>query len=98
MLFRAFLPQVRLTKDWLNMTKTTSLENLGFESALAELETIVRDLESGKITLEESIAAYERGMALKSHCDTKLRDAKVKIDKIVVNADGSLATEKFEDK
>jgi exodeoxyribonuclease VII small subunit len=47
------------------MTKTVALENLGFEAALAELETIVRDLESGKITLEESIAAYERGMALK---------------------------------
>lgn len=80
------------------MTKTTQLENLGFEAALAELETIVRDLESGKITLEESIATYERGMALKSHCEAKLRDAKMKIDKIVVKADGSLATEKFEDK
>lgn len=80
------------------MTKTAPLENLGFEAALAELETIVRDLETGKISLEESIAAYERGMVLKSHCEVKLRDAKMKIDKIVVNSNGSLATEKFEDK
>lgn len=80
------------------MTKTTSLENIGFEAALAELETIVRDLETGKISLEESITAYERGMTLKSHCEAKLRDAKMKIDKIVVNTDGSLTTEKFEDK
>ena len=80
------------------MTKATSPENMGFEAALAELETIVRDLESGKITLEESIAAYERGMVLKTHCETKLRDAKMKIDKIIVKSDGSITTEKFEDK
>ena len=77
---------------------SSPVEKMAFESALAELETIVKDLESGKVSLEESIAAYERGMALKSHCEAKLRDAQMKIDKIVVGANGNLTTEKFEDK
>jgi len=74
------------------------VEKMAFESALAELETIVKDLESGKVSLEESITAYERGMALKSHCEAKLRDAQMKIEKIVVGSNGSLTTQKFEDK
>lgn len=79
-------------------TPLPSIENLGFEAALAELETIVRDLESGKVTLEQSIAAYERGMALKSHCESKLRDAQMKIEKIVVGANGSVTTAPLDDK
>ncbi|OFW88267.1 MAG: exodeoxyribonuclease VII small subunit [Alphaproteobacteria bacterium RIFCSPHIGHO2_12_FULL_45_9] len=74
------------------------VEKMAFESALAELETIVKNLESGKVSLEESITAYERGMALKSHCEAKLRDAQMKIEKIVVGSNGSLTTQKFEDK
>ncbi|MBU0801006.1 MAG: exodeoxyribonuclease VII small subunit [Alphaproteobacteria bacterium] len=75
------------------MNKTQiSVENLSFEAALAELETIVRDLESGKAALADSIAAYERGTALKQHCETKLREAQAKIEKISVNSDGSLST------
>lgn len=77
---------------------TSSLDKLGFEAALAELETIVRDLESGKVTLEESITAYERGMALKNHCEAKLRDAQMKIEKIVVGANGTLSTTPLDDK
>ena len=81
------------------MTSTSSpVEKMAFESALAELETIVKDLESGKVSLEESIIAYERGMALKSHCEAKLRDAQMKIEKIVIGANGTVSTEKFEDK
>lgn len=80
------------------MTKSNaSLESLGFEDALAELEKIVRDLESGKINLEESIAAYERGMTLKSHCEKKLRDAQMKVEKIMVGANGSLSTTSLQD-
>lgn len=79
-------------------TPSPSVENLGFEAALAELETIVRDLESGKVTLEQSISAYERGMALKTHCESKLRDAQMKIEKIVVGANGTLSTAPFDDK
>ncbi len=73
------------------------IKKMGFESALAELETIVKDLESGKVSLEDSISAYERGMALKAHCESKLQDARMKIEKIVVGADGAITTEKFED-
>lgn len=68
------------------------IEKMSFETALAELEVIVRDLESGKTTLEKSIASYERGVALKTHCEARLRDAQSKIEKIVVSADGSIAT------
>lgn len=68
------------------------IDKMSFETALAELDAIVRDLESGKTTLEKSIAAYERGVALKTHCETRLRDAQSKIEKLVVGADGSLAT------
>lgn len=77
---------------------SSPVEKMAFETALAELETIVKDLESGKVSLEDSINAYERGMALKSHCEAKLRDAQMKIEKIVVGANGNLSAEKFEDK
>jgi exodeoxyribonuclease VII small subunit len=73
-----------------------TVENLTFEAALAELETIVRDLESGKAALADSIAAYERGTALRQHCETKLREAQAKIEKISVNKDGSLSATPFE--
>lgn len=61
---------------------------LSFEKALAELEEIVRKLETGQAELEESIALYERGAALKSHCEAKLKAAQEKIEKIVVGGDG----------
>lgn len=57
---------------------------LSFEKALAELEEIVRKLEQGSVDLEESIALYERGAALKAHCEAKLKSAQERIDKIVV--------------
>lgn len=69
-----------------------SLDKLSFEAAMAELETIVRDLENGKTSLEDSINAYERGIALKNHCEGKLREAQARIDKIVVKPDGSVST------
>lgn len=66
---------------------------LNFEDALAELERIVRQLEEGRGKLDESIASYERGTALKRHCEAKLREAQAKIDRITVAADGTLGTE-----
>ncbi|MCB1559331.1 MAG: exodeoxyribonuclease VII small subunit [Alphaproteobacteria bacterium] len=76
------------------MTKSTSaIDKLSFEEALEELEQIIRNLETGKTSLEESITTYERGIALKNHCETKLREARMKIDKIVVGANGTLSTE-----
>ncbi len=76
-------------------TKTPypSVADLSFENALAELETIVRDLESGKTSLEDSIISYERGILLKAHCDKKLKDAQMKIEKIVMTSDGNITTQ-----
>lgn len=79
------------------MSEQTAIENMSFEQALAELETIVRGLESGEAALESSITAYERGIALKKHCETKLREAREKIEKITVNADGSLSAEPLDE-
>ncbi|MEE9347942.1 MAG: exodeoxyribonuclease VII small subunit [Robiginitomaculum sp.] len=71
----------------------TEISSLSFESALAELETIVTRLERGDAKLEESIAIYERGAALKAHCDAKLKAAKLKVDKIVLGPNGQLESE-----
>lgn len=69
------------------------IDKLSFEDALGELETIVRNLEQGGTPLEKSIGSYERGIALKKHCESKLRDAQAKIEKITVKQDGSLTAE-----
>ncbi|HEY8190570.1 MAG TPA: exodeoxyribonuclease VII small subunit [Micavibrio sp.] len=72
----------------MNSKTDAQIQGMSFESALAELEAIVRDLETGKAALEDSIACYERGIALKKHCETKLREAQAKIEKITVGPDG----------
>ena len=64
-----------------------------FEEALEELETIVRKLETGEAPLDDSISAYERGTELKRHCEEKLRDAQIKIEKISIAEDGSINTQ-----
>lgn len=61
---------------------------LPFEKALAELENIVRQLEGGRVPLEESIAIYERGEILKRHCEALLRRAEARIERITLGADG----------
>ncbi len=58
------------------------IAKLPFEAALAELETIVEKLEKGAVALEESIKIYERGEALKAHCDKLLRNAEMRNEKI----------------
>lgn len=73
-------------------TAPAPVETLSFESALAELETIVREMEAGKTGLEDSIKAYERGVALKNHCAARLNDAQMRIAQITQNADGTLGT------
>jgi len=69
------------------------IAKLGFEDALKQLEDIVRDLEGGKGKLDDAIKSYERGAALKRHCETKLAEAQMKIDKIMLGADGGVKTE-----
>ena len=58
------------------------ISELSFEEAMAALEQVVGRLERGEVPLEESIALYERGAALKAHCETKLKDAEAKVELI----------------
>ena len=66
---------------------------LSFEDALAELEAIVRTLEAGSGSLDEAISAYERGAALKRHCEAKLQEAQARVEKIVLAPDGTVGAE-----
>lgn len=68
------------------------LKNLSFEEALAQLEIIVRELESGRIKLDDAIAAYEKAVALKQLCENKLKAAQLKIEKIEIGTDGEIKT------
>lgn len=71
-------------------SKSNAADTTSFESALAELETIVQQLESGKISLDDSVAAYERGMMLRQLCETRLNEAQLKIQHVAVSGDGAL--------
>lgn len=70
----------------------TEIAALSFEAAMAELEEVVRKLESGQVALEESIQLYERGAALKAHCDAKLRAAEEKVEMIRAREGQAVAT------
>ena len=74
----------------------SDIETLSFEQALAELEKIVAELESGQAPLERSIEVYERGAALKAHCEAKLEAARLRVEKIVVGAQGAVGSEPAE--
>ena len=78
------------------MSEPADIASLSFEAALAELEQIVARLESGQAPLEDSIRMYERGAALKAHCETRLEAARLRVEKIVVGAAGQVATEPAE--
>jgi len=73
------------------------IKDLSFEDALKELEGIVQRLERGDAPLEESITIYQRGAALKAHCDAKLKDAQMKVEKIVLDGSGKASTENFDE-
>ncbi len=79
------------------MAKQTETENeaipedvaaMSFEAAMAELEQIVQNLESGQVDLDASIALYSRGAVLKRHCEAKLNAASEKVEKIVADGAG----------
>jgi exodeoxyribonuclease VII small subunit len=78
------------------MTAAPDIAALSFEEALAELEKIVAELESGQAPLERSIESYQRGAALKKHCEDKLEAARLKVEKIVVGGDGQPRAEPTE--
>lgn len=73
-----------------------SIESMSFEESLRELEAIVRRLEEGKTSLEDAMNAYERGAGLRAHCEKKLKDARLRVEQIVVGADGSVTSQKSE--
>lgn len=62
---------------------------LSFEDALKMLEDIVRQLESGQVRLAEAVSAYERGSLLRRHCERRLAEARAKVERITVSADGA---------
>ena len=70
------------------------IAQMSFEDALKELEEIVRRIEDGRAKLDDAISAYERGVALKRHCEAKLKEAQTKIDQITVT-DSTVGVEPF---
>jgi exodeoxyribonuclease VII small subunit len=78
------------------MAEPSDIASLSFEAALAELEKIVAELESGQAPLERSIEMYERGAALKAHCERRLEAARLRVEKIVVGAGGATGVEPAE--
>ena len=64
------------------------IKKMAFEQAIDQLETIVKRLEDGKVPLEESVAIYERGEALKRRCEDLLRQAEARVEKITLDAAG----------
>ncbi len=72
------------------------IRKMSFEEALDELKSIVGKLEQGQGTLDSAIGDYDRGAALKRHCDAKLREAQAKIEKISLSADGAVRSEPFD--
>jgi len=67
----------------------TDVSEMSFEEAIKELETVVGQLERGDVALDDSIALYERGAALKARCETKLKEAEEKVAKITLGENGA---------
>lgn len=67
----------------------TPIEEMSFEAAMAELEQVLNKLDGGDVALDDSIALYERGAALKARCEKKLAEAEEKVAAITTDADGN---------
>jgi len=65
----------------------TDIKDMTFEKAMNELELLVRRLEEGRLSLEDAINSYERGTALRTHCEAKLRAAKLKVEQVLSDQD-----------
>jgi exodeoxyribonuclease VII small subunit len=88
---RPVIPTPLKTQD-----ATKPVGDMSFEAALKELEIIVARLEQGEVDLEDSIALYERGQALKAHCEAKLKAAEGRLEKIVQGAGGPAIGERLD--
>ena len=74
------------------MTQPKAIEKMSFESALAELEEIGRKIDTGQEDLANAVESFERGVLLKKHCESMLKNAKLKIEKITNATDTELQT------
>ena len=72
------------------MSESKPIAGMSFEEAIRELEQVVSALDRGDVPLEESIKLYERGAALKAHCETKLKEAEEKVALITQEGDGTI--------
>ncbi len=64
-------------------------DDMSFEAAMAELETVVSRLETGDVALEDAIKLYERGATLRAHCEARLKAAEAKVEAITLGPDGA---------
>lgn len=79
------------------MTTVKDLDkNISFEEALNELEEIVKKIDNGQETLEAAVSSFERGVLLKNYCEKKLKEARLKIEKITKLADSTVTLEETE--
>lgn len=83
--------------DPASQPEPSAIATLSFEAALAELETIVRQLEAGQVPLDATIGLYERATMLRQHCDARLKDAEMRIERIVAGPSGAVAAVPFDD-
>ena len=74
------------------MTQSKAIEKMSFEAALAELEEIVRKIDTGQEDLANAVESFERGVVLKKHCESMLKNAKLKIEKITNVTDKEVQT------
>ena len=72
-----------------------NLDDLSFEEAMVQLENIVRELESGRIKLDEAVSAYEKAVKLKQLCEEKLKNAQLKIEKLNIGTNEKVTSEEF---
>jgi exodeoxyribonuclease VII small subunit len=80
--------------DWL-MNNDNVLDKMTFEEAMNELENLVESLDKGDISLDQAIAAYDRGSQLKDHCQKKLNEAKMKVETIQLSDNSEVVTDKL---
>ena len=73
--------------------KLKEIEEMTFEEAMKEFEEIVKKIDSGQESLENSLQAFDRGAKLKAYCEKKLQEARFKLEKIIQQADGTITTE-----
>lgn len=72
------------------------IKDMSFEEALLELESIVGKIDSGEETLDRAVESFERGTLLRLHCENKLKEARMKIEKIVKNQEGRIEIKDLE--